>query len=198
MNKIICLFAMLLILVGAYASGTSASNVYARVQEVYADSDESPQELFYGVKCGGFMQEHCTETFKSFCLFVSNNCEEITQDWMSYETNEMARFTIQSAVGFTGMANQLCFAEGILSLREANPGFISDETMEMVWSPDGPADAEHYLSLNYDCPGVSNLISRMITIASEIGRTGVVSRLERDLSGVSKTIYLGLKAAGAL
>lgn len=180
----------------ASAAGDLASNVYARVRLVFTEDGVVSTQLFHRALGGGIVQERMTDEFISFCNFVSNNCAEIAADWHTYETNEMVRFTTQSAVCFSGFDNQTNFANRVLALYEANTNAISWSTIEMIRSPDGPSAAAHYLGLHYDTPGVSNIIMRLRAIAVNAGVASLSEACDEDLSGETRQIYLGMEAAG--
>lgn len=116
-----------------------------------------------------------------------------------YETNEVARFTLISAIGFSGFSNMTNLANKVLTLCENDHNSISQETLRMVECPYGTSDEmENYLGLKIDVPGVSNLVQRLRSIAVENSRTNAVEFLDECLSGERKCWYLDMKAAGAL
>lgn len=178
-----------------YPADDLASNVYVRVKNLYAD-ERSPFRAFIGIRGGGFINDGMSDEFVTFYNFVSNHCDEIVSNWRTYETNEMVRFTTQSAVCFSGFANQTNFANRILALYETDTNAVSWETIVMIRSPDGPKAAAHYLGLHYDTPGVSNIIMRLRTIAIKARASSLSEACNEDLSGETKQNYLGMDAAG--
>lgn len=182
----------------AYPQSAIASNVYAQVKPLYEGHWLSPFDYFLAVRGGGVAQEMDMQRFMPFVHFVSNNCAAISADWMAYETNDMVRFTTLSAVGFSGFDNLTNLATHVLSLYEADANAISWQTIEMLSGPDDPPDAAHYLCLNYDVPGVSNLVNRFKAIYVGRGEMDRASLFDADLSGEGKRDYLDMKAAGAL
>lgn len=196
MNRITVAVLATALSIMAHAADDLASNVYAKVRRVFTEDGMVSTQLFHRVLGGGIMQARMTDEFASFCNFVSNHCTEIAADWLTYETNEMVRFTTQSAVSFSGFANQTNFASRILALYEADTNTVSWGTIEMIRSPDGPSAAAHYLGLHYDIPGVSNIIMRLRTIATNAGVASLAEACDEDLSGETRQNYLGMDAAG--
>jgi hypothetical protein len=184
---------------GSFADWSLQTNMYARINSIYESSFWTPELHFQAVRGGGFANDGMSDQFLAFCVFVSNRCDEIIAEWPAYETNEVARFTVQSAIGYTGFSNLTNLAERVLSLYENDSDSISESTLEMVKFPYGtPFAAENYLAFNYDVPGVSNIINRIRSIAEANSNTNVVSSCDRILSGESRQWLQLMMEAGAL
>ena len=212
--------AMFLVAVSSqamFADITMVTNIYDRVNEVYAftnvwerpvdegaraewDKDRlrwDPYDHFLTVRGGGFLNDGMTDKFVSFCGFVSNRCNEIVADWPAYETNDVARFTLSSAIGFTSFSNMTNLAERVLSMYEKDNGSVSTDTLFRIRIPAGtPPDSEHYLALNIDVPGVSNIVQRLRNIAVANSNTNGILYCDACLSGELKAEYLAMKEAG--
>ena len=104
---------------------------------------------------------------------------------------------ILSAVGFPGLCAYTNLACSVLSLYEANTNSCSWKTIRMIHSPYG-TDAEGLAALNYDVPGMSNIITRIRALAEAVGDTNVVWECDYRLSGHEKQELLELQAAGVL
>ena len=175
------------------------TNVYAKANAVHEGNGQLPYDYFLGVRGGGFLNDGMTDKFVSFCGFVSNRCNEIVADWPAYETNEVVRFTVHSAIGFSGFSNLTNLAERVLTLCEANSGAISSESLKMIRVPYGtPFDSEEYLALNIQVPGVSNIVQRLRCIEATKAHTNAVIFCDSCLSGERKEWVNDMKAAGAL
>ena len=179
-----------------YPNDLTASNVYAKVKHLYEGDWMRPFDYFLAVRGGGVDKEMETAAFFDFRNFVSNNYEAIASDWRTYETNEMVRFTTLSAIGYTGFDNMTNFADRILSDYEADTNFCSWATIEFVDAPRGTRANIHYLSMNYDKPGISNLIQRIRTLAVAKGDDNIRDGCDYKLSGASKAECLDLIAIG--
>ena len=194
-----CLILLSLVPLLARATSVTVAHIYAQANAVFQSEDAAhPVQAYHAALGGGMVSECMNDTFRSLCHFVSNHCDEIAADWMAYETNDMVRFTTLSAVGFSGFDNLTNLASHVLSLYEADANAISWQTIEMLSGPDDPPDAAHYLCLNYDVPGVSNLVNRFKAIYVGRGELERASMFDADLSGEAKRDYLDMKAAGAL
>jgi len=173
------------------------TNIYARANAIYEGHWLSPRDNFITTRAGGFLNEGMTDKFVSFCGFVSNRCNEIVADWPAYETNEVARFTVISAIGFTSFSNMTNLAERVLSMYEKDNGSVSTDTLFRIRIPAGtPPDSEHYLALNIDVPGVSNIVQRLRNIAVANSNTNGILYCDACLSGELKAEYLAMKEAG--
>lgn len=181
----------------AYPQDALASNVYMQVRQLYEADGTTPFDHFLGVRGGGMNREMARDEYMPFVSFVSNNCAVIAADWQSYETNEVVRFSVLSAVGFSGLCAYTNFACSVLSLYEANTNSCSWRTIRMIHSPYG-TDAEGLAALNYDVPGMSNIITRIRALAEAVGDTNVVWECDYRLSGHEKQELLELQAAGVL
>ena len=199
MNKLFvigwaCLFSAAL----SAASDDVITNVYEQVVSVLSVDGMDPNVQFNSAVGGGMRNECMSEEYMSLCNYVSNHCASIVTDWLSYETNSTVRFVVASAIGFAGFENQTNFASRVLALYEADTNVISKATLDLAVSPDGPPDAENYLALHYDTPGVSNLILRLRAVSSQNGDCARVEILDDILAGSAKEEYLNMKNAGAL
>lgn len=174
------------------------TNVFFRAHEVYAVGDASPISVFHDAVGGGILQACDRDRFFTFVHFVSNNCDRIIADWGAYETNRVARFTTQCAIGFMGFEAQTNLADKVLSMYEADVNAVSWDTMQMIRHPDGPPDICNYLALHYDNPCVSNIIMRLRAIAVQRSDSELVDDCDMLLTGQPKRAYLDMKDAGAL
>ena len=135
--------------------------------------------------------------FLALTACVSNHCAEVAADWRTYETNEVVRFTILSAVGYSGYNNFTNFADIVTAQLMSNPSLCSSCTMNFLVSPYGTPN-ETYMGLNYDNPVVSNIITRIRQVEVSLNQTNGVNACDAFLSGEWKREYLEMKAAGAL
>ena len=216
--------AMFLVVVASqamFADITMVTNVYDRVNEVYSFTTEygerptgaeavaewekdrlrwSPYDHFNSARHGGFRFGYANDKFLSLCTFVSNRCDEIVADWPAYETNDVARFTLISAIGFTSkLSNMTNLANKVLTMYENDHASVSEDTLDLIRVPSGtPVEMEHYLGVNYDIPGVSNIIQRLRAIAVANSDTNTVGFCDEYLSGERKRWFLEMKAGGAL
>ena len=174
------------------------SNVYVRAHGVYAEAGESAQSGFHDALGGGILNACSSGRFMAFRDYVTNHCDEIVTDWVSYETNDLVRFTTQCAIGYSCFEMQTNLAHKVLSLYEANTNSIGWGTIEMLASPDGYPDVEHYLELHYDSPGVSNIIVRLKAIAIQRNENKLREYCDSLFTGEPKREYLEMKACGAL
>lgn len=184
---------------GSFADWSLQTNIYAQAHSLYEGQGMSPIRCFHAVRGGGFANDGMTDQFLAFCSFVSNRCNDIVAEWPAYETNEVARFTVQSAIGYTGFSNLTNLAERVLSLYENDPDSISDRTLRMVEFPYGtPFMAENYLAFNYDVPGVSNIINRIRSIGASNSKINTVLYCDEVLSGERRQWLQIMMEAGAL
>ena len=104
------------------------TNVYQKVHHIYSDYVfcgrlRTPEYFFSGVRGGGVDFEldgvHL-ERFMELVNVVSNNYGTIASNWYAYETNEMSRFTILSAIGYLGYENYTNFVDKILAYSETD------------------------------------------------------------------------------
>ena len=190
---------LMLVCTASLANHDLVTNVYARVNALYGQGGSSSAQDFQAIKGGGFAIDGMSDGFISLCNFVSNRCTEIVAEWPSYETKDVARFTLQSAIGYTGFSNMTNLADKVLSLSEGNPLSVSSETLRMVRFPYGtPFNAENYLALNIDVPGVSNIVTRLKNVYISRSETNSLDVCDEILSGERKQWLLEMKAAGAL
>ncbi len=175
---------------------TLASNVFARVQAIFAGDSCDSQRMLRRVKAGGFDQELMSPEFLSLCAFVSNDCQRIVSDWCVYETNDMVRFTTASAIAFSGYDNMTNFAHKVLSLYETNTNACSWATVKFALYPYGTKSNAHYLGLNYDRPGVSNIVERMRASAMTRGDLPMIEVCDDVLSGKRKRDCEDMMAIG--
>ena len=98
------------------------TNIYSQVAKLYEGhkihgKSVSAFSRFVGVRGGGVKNELFDEEMSKFTNLVSavsNNCLSIATDWQTYETNEMVRFTVLSAVGYAGYGNYTNFVNTIV------------------------------------------------------------------------------------
>ena len=214
--------AMFLVAVSSqamFADITMVTNVYDRVNEVYAfttvcgerptgaeavaewEKDRlrwNPYYHYISARHGGFRFGYANDKFRSLCALVSNRCDEIVADWPAYETNEVARFTLISAIGFTSnLSNMTNLANKVLTMYENDHASISEDTLELIeWPLGTPAEMEQYLGLNYDMPSVNSIIQRLRTIAVVNSNTNTVRFCDKCLSGERKRLISAMIEAG--
>ena len=104
------------------------TNVYLKCLRVYQDHYlhgqlRSPERYFRCVRGGGVDFEldgiHL-ERFMNLVNVVSNNYRSIVSNWHDYETNEVMRFTVLSAIGYLGYNSYTNFVDKILAYSESN------------------------------------------------------------------------------
>ena len=169
----------------SYPQSALASNVYSKVKQLYADHS-SPFDFFITVRGGGVDLEMPTANFFEFASFVSNNCSAIAADWPTYETNEMVRFTTLSAVAYSGFDRMTNLADRVLAGYEANTNYCGWDTIRFVNYPYGASTNKYYLTMNYEQPAVSNIISRLRALAVARGDEGLREMCDERLSGEAK------------
>ena len=220
--KMKTMVAMFLVAVSSqamFADITMVTNVYDRVNEVYAfttvcgerptgaeavaewEKDRlrwNPYYHYISARHGGFRFGYANDKFRSLCALVSNRCDEIVADWPAYETNEVARFTLISAIGFTSnLSNMTNLANKVLTMYENDHASISEDTLELIeWPLGTPAEMEQYLGLNYDMPSVNSIIQRLRTIAVVNSNTNTVRFCDKCLSGERKRLISAMIEAG--
>ena len=169
----------------SYPQSALASNVYSKVKQLYA-GHRSPFDFFITVRGGGVDLEMPTANFFEFASFVSNNCSAIAADWPTYETNEMVRFTTLSAVAYSGFDRMTNLADRVLAGYEANTNYCGWDTIRFINYPYGASTNKYYLTMNYEQPAVSNIISRLRALAVARGDEGLREMCDERLSGEAK------------
>ena len=169
----------------AYPQDPLASNVYSKVKRLYA-GHRSPFDYFLAVRGGGVDLEMPTADFFEFASFVSNNCSAIAADWPTYETNEMVRFTTLSAVAYSGFDRMTNLADRVLAGYEANTNYCGWDTIRFINYPYGASTNKYYLTMNYEQPAVSNIISRLRALAVARGDEDLREMCDERLSGEAK------------
>ena len=181
------------------------TNVYQKVQHIYRDYVfcgrlRTPEYFFSGVRGGGIdfeLEGIHLERFMDLVNIVSNNYRAIVSDWYGYETNEMSRFTILSAVGYSGYENYTNFVDKILEYSETDTRTNYWRSLRFIMSPYGTKQ-ENRLALNYENATVSNFFQRLKQQAINNGETNSVNWCNDVLSGEWKKDHLEMEAAGAL
>ena len=181
------------------------TNVYQNVQHIYRDYVfcgrlRTPEYFFSGVRGGGIdfeLEGIHLERFMDLVNIVSNNYRAIVSDWYGYETNEMSRFTILSAVGYSGYENYTNFVDKILEYSETDTRTNYWRSLRFIMSPYGTKQ-ENRLALNYENATVSNFFQRLKQQAINNGETNSVNWCNDVLSGEWKKDHLEMEAAGAL
>ena len=168
-----------------YPQNTLASNVYSKVKQLYA-GHRSPFDFFITVRGGGVDLEMPTADFFEFASFVSNNCSAIAADWPTYETNEMVRFTTLSAIAYSGFDRMTNLADRVLAGYEANTNYCGWDTIRFINYPYGASTNKYYLTMNYEQPAVSNIISRLRALAVARGDEDLREMCDERLSGEAK------------
>ena len=181
------------------------TNVYSKVTKLYEEhkvhgNPVSSYSRFLGVRGGGINNEFFDDEMRKFTNLVeivSNNCASIAADWQTYETNEMVRFTVLSAVGYSGYDNYTNFVNTVItpscSLLYTNRW----ETVKFMLDPYG-TEMVHQLALNYESPGISNIVQKIKAESVLQGNTNYVNWCNKILSGEWKRWYLDMKMSGAL
>jgi len=169
-----------------YPQDPLASNIYFRVKSMYEGHWLSPFDYFLAVRGGGVDLEMPTTNFFEFASFVSNNCSAIAADWPTYETNEMVRFTTLSAVAYSGFDRMTNLADRVLAGYEANTNYCGWDTIRFINYPYGASTNKYYLTMNYEQPAVSNIISRLRALAVARGDEGLREMCDERLSGEAK------------
>ncbi len=181
------------------------TNVHLKCSRVYQDRymngrARSPEGYFQCVRGGGVdfeLEGIHLERFMDLVNIVSNNYRAIVSDWYGYETNEMSRFTILSAVGYSGYENYTNFVDKILEYSETDTRTNYWRSLRFIMSPYGTKQ-ENRLALNYENATVSNFFQRLKQQAINNGETNSVNWCNDVLSGEWKKDHLGMEAAGAL
>ncbi len=186
------------------AGGQLRTNIYERAYSIFRIDGECTLEKdvmrrFYGIR-GGYgmgmdLNGYERSAFSNLCAVVSNKYVEVASDWRSYSTNELVRFSVLSAIGFSGRDIYTNFTGRILSLYESFPSDDGWRSVVFLQCPYG-TPMEWCLTFDYDKPGISNLIQRISAAASQHGSTNVVSTCDEMLSGESKRVHLELRANG--
>ena len=177
------------------------TNVYQKVQHIYRDYVfcgrlRTPEYFFSGVRGGGIdfeLEGNHLERFMDLVNIVSNNYRAIVSDWYGYETNEMSRFTILSAVGYSGYENYTNFVDKILEYSERNTQTNYFRSLNFIMSPYGTRQ-DCKLALNYENAIVSNLFLRFKAQAVKNADTNNVNWCDEVLSGEWKRSYLDEEA----
>ena len=181
------------------------TNVHLKCSRVYQDRymngrARSPEGYFQCVRGGGVdfeLEGIHLERFMDLVNIVSNNYRAIVSDWYGYETNEMSRFTILSAVGYLGYENYTNFVDKILEYSEIDTRTNYWRSLRFIMSPYGTKQ-ENRLALNYENATVSNFFQRLKQQAINNGETNSVNWCNDVLSGEWKKDHLEMEAAGAL
>ena len=181
------------------------TNVYQKVHHIYSDYVfcgrlRTPEYFFSGVRGGGVDFEldgvHL-ERFMELVNVVSNNYGTIASNWYAYETNEMSRFTILSAVAYLGYDSYTNFVDRIFEYSETDVRTNYWRSLRFIMSPYGTKQ-ENRLALNYENATVSNFFQRLRQQAINNGETNSVNWCNDVLSGEWKKDHLQMEAAGAL
>ena len=181
------------------------TNIYQKTSHLYSDfvfcgKLRTPEYFFLGVRGGGVNFEldgiHL-ERFMELVKVVSNNYAAVASDWYSYETNEMSRFTILSAVAYLGYDSYTNFVDRILEYSETDVRTNYWRSLRFIMSPYGTKQ-ENRLTLNYEHATVSNFFQRLRQQAINNGETNSVNWCNDVLSGEWKKDHLQMEAAGAL
>lgn len=177
------------------------SNVFETVRSVYTGNSISVDDAmiadrFQSVRGGGVSLElEGTElmAFSNLCSVVSNHASFIANSWQSYATNECVRFSVLSAICYSGQAIFTNFTDRILAYYEMSPDGSSDSSyypvIKFLLSPYG-TPTEKYFVNDYDQFGVSNLLMRISSVFSTRGHTNEVMWCSRILSGETKQMFL--------
>ena len=176
---------------------TCVTNVYAKCFHIFQDyklhGNPIPvEDRFLAVRGGGVDFEldgvHL-ERFMNLVNVVSNNCDAIVSNWYDYETNEVTRFTVLSAVGYSGYENYTNFVDKILAYSERNTQTNYFRSLNFIMCPYGTRQ-DCKLALNYENAIVSNLFLRFKAQAVKNADTNNVNWCDEVLSGEWKRYYL--------
>ena len=181
------------------------TNVYEKCLCVFQDYRLqgyaiTPEDRFLAVRGGGVNFELdgiYLERFMELVKVVSNNYVAVASDWYSYETNEMSRFTILSAVAYLGYDSYTNFVDRIFEYSETDVRTNYWRSLRFIMSPYGTKQ-ENRLALNYENATVSNFFQRLRQQAINNGETNSVNWCNDVLSGEWKKDHLQMEAAGAL
>lgn len=176
-------------------------NAYDQIRNVYLCVGEMVDEECLTIRRGGGIDSELDRgvamtNFLSYCVFVSNNVDRVMSDWNAFETNETARFTTMSAIAHCGVNYYTNFCNRVL-ITPVQANCQQMDTAYYLLNPYG-TPLEHYLSMNYDTPGVSNIINRIREIAIRNNATETAEHCLYMLSGDDKRECLMLREAGML
>ena len=194
-------FAVLSILALMCPASTNLPNtIYRSVDSVYGSSTYFDAEtLFMGVRGGdGLVGNADTEKpFRELIPIVSNNYVAVERDWNDYRTNEVVRFTVLSAVAFSGVGVYTNFTAAMVARCERGCDTNDWESIRFLVTPI-MTPQERAMMLNYDEPPYSNLLSRIRTCATRRNDTATAGICDDYISGEPRKEYLELKAAGTI
>lgn len=182
------------------ASTNLLSHINKDVGRVYGSSTYLDAEtLFMGVRGGdGLVGNADTENpFLELVAVVSNNYAAIGRDWNGYRTNEVVRFTVLSAVGFSGVDVYTNFTAAIVARCERTGDTNDWETVRFLLTPVMTAQ-ERVFMMNYDSPPYGDLLRRIRACATRRNDTKTVEVCDDYLSGEPRREYLDLKEAGGI
>lgn len=162
MKVMTLVFSLILVLV-CLASANLQSDIYGRVAKVYGSSTYFDAEtLFAGVRGGDGLAGN-VDTGKSFLELipvVSNNYASVERNWNAYGTNEVVRFTVLSAVAFSGICVYTNFTAAMVARCEQGNDTNDWESVRFLVSPI-MTPQERAMMLNYDRPPFNDLLSRI-------------------------------------
>ena len=177
------------------------TNVHLKCSRVYQDRymngrARSPEGYFQCVRGGGVdfeLEGIHLERFMDLVNIVSNNYRAIVSNWYGYETNEVARFTVLSAIGYLGYNSYTNFVDKILAYSESNTQTNYFRSLNFIMCPYGTRQ-ECKLALNYENAIVSNLFLRFKAQAVKNADTNNINWCDEVLSGEWKRSYLDEEA----
>lgn len=175
-------------------------NIYKDVGKVYGSSTYFDAEtLFMGVRGGdGLVGNADTEKpFLELVAAVSNNHAAIERSWDGYGTNEVVRFTVLSAVGFSGVDVYTNFTAAIVARCERTGDTNDWESVRFLLTP-VMTDQERAFMMNYDKPPYDDLLRLIRDCATRRNDTKTVEVCDEYLSGEPRREYLDLKEAGGI
>ena len=185
MNKMIVCFVLSAFVAIVAIGDDLSSNVYMKVASIFSGGDLSEtNRLFAAVRGGGFDNELDSCQFNDLNSYVSNNCNQILSSWSLYRTNEVVRFSVLSAVGFSGVDVYTNTLSCLLASFES--GCTSEwASIEFVASPYGtPLDG--ILARRISAPGFSNLVSRVKSASLLMSDADTSDWCDEVLSGAAK------------
>ena len=162
------------------------------VYSVCSEGDVDADDRFNSVRHGGLQNElEPAEwgAFSNLCMVVSNNYGAILQNWGSYSTNELVRFTVLNAVAYSGECVYTNFFDRFMTDCAPSQGSVALPDVEYLCSPFG-TPLEEYVALQYDNPTISNLLAQVASFAENHGGTNLLSGCRQRITGAAKQYFL--------
>lgn len=174
------------------------TQLFSQVETLFSDKGGLVPKKYYHYLLGeGFSSIATNRAFSQLCISVSNNVSQITDNWTSYCSNEVVRFSVLNACCYSGSE---CYTNFTMSLcSEINISSTTEEweSVSFLVSPYG-TPLERYLIMNYNTPGISNIVERILTVSRSRHDDSITEICEGILSGAAKTEYEEDRDAGVL